>query len=229
MDAQGRERVRAGATASLVLRGVPRGSPRATCITFTALNHFGLRASAAFNNALVLAKLLVLILFCLLGVLYVQRVNFTPFDPATLGVLSGTSYIFFAYGGFARVAVVAEEVRDLLRRGQRLCTPPKEPRPRLPSDRSCSWLQHLSRLAGGAPAHVASSLAHWYRGACGRWDLLRGDGWAHAEGGRYVKRPPCAHRWVSNAAAFSDCESCKSRHDKAFAMASHLPHLHRVG
>jgi amino acid transporter len=65
-----------------------------------------------FNNALVLAKLLVLILFCLLGVLHVQWVNFTPFDPASLGVLSGASYIFFAYGGFARVAVVAEEVRD---------------------------------------------------------------------------------------------------------------------
>jgi APA family basic amino acid/polyamine antiporter len=65
-----------------------------------------------FNNALVLAKLLVLILFCLLGALYVQRANFTPFDPASLGVLSGASYIFFAYGGFARVAVVAEEVRE---------------------------------------------------------------------------------------------------------------------
>jgi basic amino acid/polyamine antiporter, APA family len=82
------------------------------CITFTALNHFGVRASAVFNNALVLAKLLVLILFCLLGVFYAQWVNFTPFDPASLGVLSGASYIFFAYGGFARVAVVAEEVRD---------------------------------------------------------------------------------------------------------------------
>jgi APA family basic amino acid/polyamine antiporter len=53
-----------------------------------------------------------LTLFCFLGVLFVQRVNFTPFHPASLGVLSGASYIFFAYGGFARVAVVAEEVRD---------------------------------------------------------------------------------------------------------------------
>lgn len=82
------------------------------CITFTALNHFGVHASAVFNNVLVLAKLLILILFCLLGALHAQWVNFTPFDPASLGVLSGASYIFFAYGGFARVAVVAEEVRD---------------------------------------------------------------------------------------------------------------------
>ncbi len=82
------------------------------CIAFTALNHFGVRASGLLNNALVSAKLLVLILFCLLGVLYVKPANFTPFDPTRLGVLSGASSIFFAYGGFARVAVLAEEVRD---------------------------------------------------------------------------------------------------------------------
>jgi APA family basic amino acid/polyamine antiporter len=97
----------------MLMPGVPATWLAAVaCITFTALNHFGVHASAVFNNALVLAKLLVLILFCLLGVLHVQWVNFTPFDPASLGVLSGASYIFFAYGGFARVAVVAEEVRD---------------------------------------------------------------------------------------------------------------------
>ena len=82
------------------------------CLAFTALNHFGVRASAVLNNALVLAKLLVLVLFCLLGALYVRRANFMPFDPASLGVLSGASYIFLAYGGFARVAVLAEEVKD---------------------------------------------------------------------------------------------------------------------
>ncbi len=98
---------------SALVPGVPASWLAAgVCIALTALNHLGVRASAVVNNALVLAKLLVLILFCVLGVLYVQRANFTPFDPAGLGVLSGASYIFFAYGGFARVAVVAEEVRD---------------------------------------------------------------------------------------------------------------------
>jgi amino acid transporter len=55
------------------------------CLAFTALNHFGVRASAVLNNALVPAKLLVLVLFCLLGALSVRRANFTPFDPASLG------------------------------------------------------------------------------------------------------------------------------------------------
>jgi len=96
-----------------VVPGVPaRWLAASVCIAFAALNHFGVRASAVFNNALVLAKLLVLMLFCFLGVLYVHRANFTPFDPASLGVLSGASYIFFAYGGFARVAVIAEEVKE---------------------------------------------------------------------------------------------------------------------
>lgn len=98
--------------AGLAPRVPARWLAAGVCIAFTALNHFGVRASAILNNGLVLAKLLVLTLFCLLGVLYVQRGNFTPFDPGSLGVLSGASYIFFAYGGFARVAVVAEEVTD---------------------------------------------------------------------------------------------------------------------
>ena len=38
-----------------------------------------------------------------------------PFNPFTSGVLYGSFFIFFAYGGFARVAVVAEEMKDAKR------------------------------------------------------------------------------------------------------------------
>jgi APA family basic amino acid/polyamine antiporter len=41
--------------------------------------------------------------------------NFTPFVPLSSGVLYGTFFIFFAYGGFARVSVVAEEIKDAKR------------------------------------------------------------------------------------------------------------------
>ena len=41
--------------------------------------------------------------------------NFTPFVPLEVGVLYGAYYIFFAYGSFARVALVAEEVKDAKR------------------------------------------------------------------------------------------------------------------
>ena len=41
--------------------------------------------------------------------------NFVPFVSLSSGVLYGTFFIFFVYSGFARVAVVAEEVKDAKR------------------------------------------------------------------------------------------------------------------
>jgi APA family basic amino acid/polyamine antiporter len=85
------------------------------CIALTALNFFGIRQSALLNNILVAAKLLILAFFVIYGLLYVNTANFAPFNPFQPGVLYGAFYIFFAYGGFARVAVVAEEVKDAKR------------------------------------------------------------------------------------------------------------------
>ncbi len=82
------------------------------CIVFTALNLFGIRKSANVNDFLVIAKLSILIFFFVFGLGYVNPTNFTPFVPSGIGVLYGAYYIFFAYGGFARVAVIAEEVKD---------------------------------------------------------------------------------------------------------------------
>ncbi|MBS7632109.1 amino acid permease [Candidatus Bathyarchaeota archaeon] len=82
------------------------------CLAFTILNFAGIRQSALLNNVLVVAKLLILVLFILFGVAYVKPSNFSPFAPLEVGVLQGAFYIFFAYAGFARVAVVAEEVRN---------------------------------------------------------------------------------------------------------------------
>lgn len=53
--------------------------------------------------------------FCIFGVFYANSSNLAPFAPFQPGVLVGAFYIFFAYGGFARVAVVAEEVKDARR------------------------------------------------------------------------------------------------------------------
>jgi len=85
------------------------------CIAFTTLNFYGIRQSALINNFLVVAKLLILAFFIILGVAYINSSNFTPFAPFEVGVFYGACYIFFAYGGFARVAVVAEEVKDAKR------------------------------------------------------------------------------------------------------------------
>jgi APA family basic amino acid/polyamine antiporter len=85
------------------------------CLIFTALNYFGIRHSASVNNVLVVAKLLILGFFIVFGFTFINLQNFTPFVFTDLGVVYGAYFIFFAYGGFARVAVVAAEVKDAKR------------------------------------------------------------------------------------------------------------------
>jgi len=87
----------------------------ALCITFTALNFIGVRQSAILNNILVAAKLLILAFFVIFGAAHTATSNFMPFEPFNAGVVYGACFIFFAYAGFARVAVVAEEVKDAKR------------------------------------------------------------------------------------------------------------------
>lgn len=85
------------------------------CLALTALNFFGIRQSALLNNFLVSTKLIILAFFCVFGLFQVNATNFVPFNPFQAGVFQGAFYIFFAYGGFGRVAVVAEEVKDAKR------------------------------------------------------------------------------------------------------------------
>jgi len=83
------------------------------CLLFTLLNYVGVRQSAMVNNVLVVSKILILLFFAALGLGFVNFNNFSPFAPNEgLGVLEGTSLIFFAYFGFARVSILAEEVKD---------------------------------------------------------------------------------------------------------------------
>jgi len=82
------------------------------CFGFTALNLIGAKESANVNNVLVVVKLAILSFFVVFGILNVNTANFNPFIPLSSGVLYGTFFIFFAYGGFARVSVVAEEIKD---------------------------------------------------------------------------------------------------------------------
>jgi APA family basic amino acid/polyamine antiporter len=85
------------------------------CLGFMALNLVGIRHSAWLNNALVAINLAVLAFFVAFGTLFLNTSNFVPFNPLSGGVFMGAFFIFFAYGGFARVAVVAEEVKDAKR------------------------------------------------------------------------------------------------------------------
>jgi APA family basic amino acid/polyamine antiporter len=85
------------------------------CLAFTAINYYSIRESARLNSILVAAKLFILALFIVLGLPHISQSNFAPFKPLEAGVFYGAFYIFFAYGGFARAAVVAEEIKDAKR------------------------------------------------------------------------------------------------------------------
>jgi APA family basic amino acid/polyamine antiporter len=85
------------------------------CLAFTALNFIGAHESARLNTALVVAKLLILGFFVVFGAFNANTANFAPIEPLNPGVLYGAYFIFFAYTGFARAAVVAEEVKDAKR------------------------------------------------------------------------------------------------------------------
>ena len=82
------------------------------CLVFMGLNLVGARESAVINNILVSVKLCVLAFFVIFGALYTNSANFAPFMPLSSGLLYAIFFIFFAYGGFARVTVIAEEIKD---------------------------------------------------------------------------------------------------------------------
>ncbi|MCX6773371.1 MAG: amino acid permease [Candidatus Micrarchaeota archaeon] len=115
----------AGATValgfSLYLASLVPGLPVAplaalACLVATALNYSGMKNSVSMNNVLVAAKILVLLFFVLAGFLFFKAGNFSAIGSASLGgVLSGAAIIFFAYGGFARITVVSEEVKNAKR------------------------------------------------------------------------------------------------------------------
>jgi APA family basic amino acid/polyamine antiporter len=101
---------------SAAVPGIPANLVAAVmCLVFTGLNLVGARESAAVNNIFVAVKVSVLAFFIFFGALYADPSNFAPFVPLSSGVLYATFFIFFAYGGFARVTVIAEEIKDAKR------------------------------------------------------------------------------------------------------------------
>lgn len=74
---------------------------------------WGIRESARFNMVMVCIKILVLLLFIVVGILWMKPANWTPFSPnGWAGVSAGAAVVFFAYIGFDAVSTVAEETRD---------------------------------------------------------------------------------------------------------------------
>ena len=93
----------------------PNWTAMIICLLLTLLNFIGVRESALLNNILVAAKISILGFFVAYGASYIKPSNLADFNPFQVSVLLAAFYIFFAYSGFARAAVVAEEVKDARR------------------------------------------------------------------------------------------------------------------
>lgn len=73
----------------------------------------GIRETAYFNTALVVAKLAIVGFFLILGSRYVHAENWAPFAPNGFkGISAAAAIIFFAYIGFDAVSTAAEETRN---------------------------------------------------------------------------------------------------------------------
>jgi basic amino acid/polyamine antiporter, APA family len=96
---------------------VPGLRPRVIAVVailcFTALNYFGVKRSSRANLVIVAMSLGSLLLFVAAGVAAFDTANLRPFAPAGWrGGMEAAAILFFAYTGYARIATLAEEVRE---------------------------------------------------------------------------------------------------------------------
>jgi len=82
-------------------------------VSAVGVHLLGTKESSRLNNVLVLIKLMILFFFTFSAIFFFKISNFEPLLPYGIrGVWAGAATIFFAYAGFARVAVIADEVID---------------------------------------------------------------------------------------------------------------------
>jgi APA family basic amino acid/polyamine antiporter len=93
-------------------------------LVVTAILCKGIKESASVNNIMVVLKVAVVIFVIIAGAFYINPENWFPFIPervidkdgvghfGLVGVISGASYVFFAYIGFDSVSTQAGEAKD---------------------------------------------------------------------------------------------------------------------
>ncbi|WP_275760813.1 amino acid permease [Ralstonia pseudosolanacearum] len=82
-------------------------------LIITTVLSLGVRESVRFNNIMVAIKVVVVLLFIVVGARHVQPANWQPFMPFGMsGVFGAAALVFFAFIGFDAVTAAAEEVRN---------------------------------------------------------------------------------------------------------------------
>lgn len=79
----------------------------------TWLLYIGVSESAKINDIIVVVKILIIVIFVLLGITHIKAANYHPFMPFGVnGIVSGASIIFFAFIGFDTVSTASEETKN---------------------------------------------------------------------------------------------------------------------
>lgn len=86
----------------------------------TLLLVIGVSESASVNNAIVVIKMIVLLVFIAVGIAYINPENWVPFIPPSEGgdrfgfdgIARGAAIVFFAYVGFEAVSTAAAEAKN---------------------------------------------------------------------------------------------------------------------
>lgn len=82
-------------------------------LVLAAIVALGSKESTTVNNLIVIVNVAIIIIFGVVGGLFINPANFVPFAPLGLtGILTGTVMVFFAFTGFDAVASAAEEAKN---------------------------------------------------------------------------------------------------------------------
>jgi len=82
-------------------------------VLITILVYIGIRESKIVGNAMTVLKIAIILLVIILGALFVNTDNWTPFLPNGIsGVMAGVAAVFFAYIGFDALSTTAEECEN---------------------------------------------------------------------------------------------------------------------
>ncbi|HEY0866471.1 MAG TPA: APC family permease [Fimbriimonas sp.] len=102
-----------GYLAALVPGVSAQAAAASAVVALTVANYLGIRKAGRLNIAIVVVTLTSLAYFAVTGLPAFQRENLEPFAPEGAGsVLRSAALLFFAYTGYARIATLAEEVRE---------------------------------------------------------------------------------------------------------------------
>ncbi|KAJ3329401.1 Cationic amino acid transporter-1 [Blyttiomyces sp. JEL0837] len=86
----------------------------------TTILAIGVRTSSTVNGFFVIVKLVIVVLFILIGIRYINRDNYVPFIPENQawgvfgwsGIFHASTTVFFAYIGFDAVSTTAQEAKN---------------------------------------------------------------------------------------------------------------------